>query len=394
MRYYRGFLDLTPVLGQELGADSMRRLGKSPTAIQPFPSSNMMQSKAIWGCRVNSLFANQRAVAMLLALGLSLLFSASAVAGGIDCDESWRCVLGESTVEYHVGVRPLDPRVTALKWNLIMADRTVVSGEVPLDAQGRGTLKLDVPPVKPTVTLEALLVFKAKSPDDMQQDLLLQKPITIYPREAFPAVDRLRKLGIAVFDPAKTTAEVMVKAGLPITQVRSLETLRTDPAGLLILGEELIPEKYPGLPELMLELLATGKTIICLAPSAGRWRGELLAGIDPNIKSVSFRRGEALTEFDKRFDVTAWSNVAQPLLGGWALESSRGQLTARFAAEPAGWPWIEVRGADRAQANDGGRLIFCGYGLIKHWETGPMPRSLLAALLEEYLKSSPAPLEK
>ncbi len=59
------------------------------------------------------------------------------------------------------------------------------------------------------------------------------------------------------------------------------------------------------------------------------------------------------------------------------VDSDRGQVVARVVEGDAGWPWLEVGFSAKR-----GKLIVCGFGLVKKWDAGPTPRFLLARLLD------------
>jgi hypothetical protein len=47
----------------------------------------------------------------------------------------------------------------------------------------------------------------------------------------------------------------------------------------------------------------------------------------------------------------------------------------------AAWPWLEVKFEDAPAMDNGGTLIVCGFGIIKYWNEGPVPRYLFWAIL-------------
>jgi hypothetical protein len=326
----------------------------------------------------------------LLLGAAAVLSAASAVAAESEliCDETWRCLFADSEATFHVHVRASDKRPDSLHWSLVMADRSVASGDVPVDANAQAVVNLTLPPVKPTVVLDAVLVFSVNPANAADDELTLKKPLAIFPREAFTSAAQYRQLDIALFDPRKTTAEVLTKAGLPLKQLRTVEALRASESKFIIIGEGLPADRHGDIPQALSEITTAGKTAICLAPASGHWRLPAWSGEQAATRSIALRRGEAIQEFDSRFDAAAWPGVPQPIAGGLVLEAFRGQFGARIEPGENTWPWVEVRSAT------GGRIAFCGYGLIQHWEASPVPRYLIAKLLEQTGSEPSAPRNK
>jgi hypothetical protein len=78
---------------------------------------------------------------------------------------------------------------------------------------------------------------------------------------------------------------------------------------------------------------------------------------------------------DGRLDAVAWPPKDLIDLSRLTIKSDRDQVVAEAGQAPAGWPWLEVR-----YAAGKGRLLVCGFGIIRHWEETPTPRYLLCEL--------------
>jgi hypothetical protein len=65
-----------------------------------------------------------------------------------------------------------------------------------------------------------------------------------------------------------------------------------------------------------------------------------------------------------------------------------GQLVGKIQADGDAWPWMEAEYPGRR-----GRLLVCGFGLVRDWDGGPTPRFLLVRLFERLTLATPAPKE-
>jgi hypothetical protein len=287
-------------------------------------------------------------------------------------EEPWRCFFSESEITLHIRAGEDQNQRRTPHWSLIIADRTVMSGTARIAADGTSEIKLTLPPVKPGVVLDATLRLSSAAALEAQLD----KSLAIFPADAFSSLPGLQELEITLFDPTKTTADVLTKTGLPITQVRTAEALRTSKSRFIVIGEGVPADRHADLPQVLMDILTAHRTILCLAPASGHWRLPMWSGAEQALGSITLRRGDAIRELNKRFDFATWPGAEHTIEGGLVLETVRGQFGARMAEGSATWPWVETNGAA------GGRVIYCGFGLIKHWEATPVPRYILAELLQ------------
>jgi hypothetical protein len=203
----------------------------------------------------------------------------------------------------------------------------------------------------------------------------------IFPEDPF--VNRshwLKGLRICLFDPPGDTRQILDKMDVPFSRTANVDSLDTLNCGLLIIGEGTSLKEYRGLPEMMVKAAASGIPVLCLAPSDGDivLPGSFAAGTQlPLPERLALRRNDVICELDKRLDALSWRANARPLSSSLLIKSERNRVVGEVVQSPDGWPWLEA-----GFPAEHGRLIICGFGIIRHWDAGPTPRFLFARILE------------
>jgi hypothetical protein len=303
--------------------------------------------------------------------------------------EPWSAQFAGRVVEYHATLRNAQQSTPAIGWSLMVGGRTVAAGQTdaPQPGQSDVVIKLPVPAVKPGVALDAELRLAARID---AQSVTLVRQLAIFPADAFsPLRLHAERLGIVLFDPAKTTAKTLTEAGLPFKTVRTAEALEATDARLLLIAEGLPADRYNNLPAVLCSAAAKGHTAICLAPSSGRWKLPQLSGEDPEVESVAIERGTAIKRLDKRLDAAPWPGRQHQEISssGLVFKPKSTILEGQVKSSSDSWPWVELK------YRSGGRVVFCGYRLMAAWDTNPTPRYMLARLIEQ-LPSAAASIER
>ena len=126
----------------------------------------------------------------------------------------------------------------------------------------------------------------------------------------------------------------------------------------------------------MVKTAARGLPVLCLAPGKGALVLPGAVGAElPPPASLTLRRDDIITELDKRLDAAAWPANGLIESSRLRIKSDRDQVVAEASREPNAWPWLEVR-----YGTGKGRLLVCGFGIIRQWEASPTPRYLLSQL--------------
>jgi hypothetical protein len=295
--------------------------------------------------------------------------------------EKWSNVFSGSNVTLRYVVRSADPLDGRLDWSLSVNRRTVQHGQVPLkipaDRAAEIAVPLKVPEVKQAVILKAQLgvaVYPSGATKPAAEHL---KTVRIFPRDPF--YDRsewLRELRITLFDPEGKTADVLEKARVPVKLTKNITALDDLIEGVLLIGEGTALRDHRGLGEAMVKAATRGVPVLCLAPGEGSM---ILPGSEgeysPRPASLTLRQNDIITDLDKRLDAAAWMPCGRIPSSRLAIKSDVDQVVAASTRDGPGWPWLEARYAARR-----GRLIVCGFPIIRQWEASPTPRYLLMEL--------------
>jgi hypothetical protein len=321
----------------------------------------------------------------LLLLAWCVLAAAASAAEprvSIEPAEKWSDVFADHEVKFHHAIRAAAPLEGRLHWSLSVQVRTVAQGELPLKTDGRQPVELTVPLKTPTVKqgviVQSQLTLAAYADGEQKPVASHSRPLWIFPRDPFAYRRQwLKELRITLLDPEGKTADVLGQAGIPYKLTRNTAALDGLTEGLLVVGEGVAWRDYRALGEAMGKAAARGVPVLCLAPGEGTMALPGSEGADlPAPSGISLRREEIITQLDKRLDAVAWPPEGQIAASRLSLKSDRQQVVIEATRDEHGWPWLEV-----SYPTAKGRLILCGFGIIRQWEAGPAPRYLLAELL-------------
>jgi hypothetical protein len=299
----------------------------------------------------------------------------------IEARSKWSNVFGgkEATWQYQVKVpRALQGRAV---WKLTSDGRTLARGEAGLniepDRPAPVKMVLTLPPVKNGVVLEAKLTVSLIADKEEKVAATREKTVWIFPENPFYLHSKwLKELKIRLFDPEKKTLKVLEKAEVPFDEVGNVEGITELKEGVLLVGEGVSFRDYPALPESLIQAAARGLPVLCLAPALGTLPipgVEKLKGSRPG--SLAWRSGDVIAEIDKRLDALSWSG-GEMIASTISLTAEEGMVQGEIA--PAGgWPWMEANYPETH-----GRLVICGFGIIRQWDVSPTPRFLFERLLE------------
>ncbi len=271
----------------------------------------------------------------------------------------------------------------AAGWSLAVSGRTVARGETALAVAPHQTVgftvPLDLPEVREGVILPADLTVQLYTSEKRRVAARLEKRLWIYSEHAFAGRSKwLETLRIRLFDPVGKTRDVFEKTEIPFSETANVESLATARDALLVIGEGVSLEAYRGLAGILVEAAARGTPVLCLAPADGRMALPGSAEAEwPDPERVTLRRASVIHDLDKRLDAEGWPPDGRVASRGLAVASDRGQVLARVTDGEKAWPWLEV-GFPAAR----GKLIVCCFDVIEKWDAGPVPRFLMARLLE------------
>ena len=292
---------------------------------------------------------------------------------------------GEREATLHFVVSAKEAFAGELNWSLHAAGRTLISRNSAIEVVAGGQTDVEVrytlPAVKDAVVypieLRVWTGAKGKAPTAELRD-------TVYLFGANPFADRaewLKSLKIHLFDPEDKTADAFEKLEVPFGRVTNLAAIDDLHEEVLIIGEDVEWKDYGELGPMLLSAAARGVSVLCLASADAELALPAVKQGEPGVVTrLSFRQTDVIHDFDKRLSLQ-WTGEHAAIYRSLALVAENDQVLARAAEPESGWPWMEVRFAQRD--NQSSALVWCGLGLIRSWEESPTPRYLLLNWLEK-----------
>jgi hypothetical protein len=270
-----------------------------------------------------------------------------------------------------------------LTWRHSAGQRTIARGEIPVADAGEVSIRLRIPPVREAVALETTLTASLQQRGGDKVVASHSRRVWVFPRDPFAERRRwLETLEIRLFDPQGDTREAFHSLTIPMQEVRNPAALAHLESGVLIIGEGVSWRNHRALGEMLPAVAARGVAVLCLAPSDGDF---ILPGTreaeGPAPRTISLRREEVVTKYDKRLDAAAWTSRGELVASRMDVITDRHRVTAQVAADETGWPWLKFDYSDQ------GTWIVCGFGVIEHWDASPNARFFLAALFDEFSHS-------
>lgn len=298
----------------------------------------------------------------------------------VRAEEQWSGVFGGREIDFHFVVTSTAKAEVRGSWSLAVDERAIARRETMLtvdpDNPGRLTVRFELPMAREGVVLPIDLTV---SVDAGQEQASVEKRLWLFPDDPFALEQKwLEGLKITVFDPAGATSRLFSEAKIPFKEIRTIEQAAALDDGLLVVGEGVSWTKLRALPKVVFELADHGVAVLALAPADGSLSlpGSVADDL-PAAQSLSLRRADVIAELDKRFDAVAWPPDGKLQTAGVQISAERGRVVGRFVEGAEAWPWLECRFAAPR-----GRLILCGFPIVKCWNAGPTPRFLFARMLK------------
>ncbi len=294
--------------------------------------------------------------------------------------EPWSNVFGDRELVLHVTVEAPTPTSAQVYWRFATGAATLQRGEraVEVAAQqpAKVKIRLAVPATRDDVVTDCLLTVVLQAPGATETLASIEQPIHIFPTSPFAARQEwLKSLDIRLFDPEKHTGRVFDEAGIPFKAFANVDAIAGMNEGLLIVGEGVSFRDYRGLAKVLQEAAARGRPVLVLAPGGGAFPL-------PEAPRLALRGEDVIRELDKRLDAVSWPKDGTTRGSTLQLVGERGGVVNVEVADGKGWPWLETEYANN------GRLVVCGFAIVKKWEATPTPRFLLARVLAYVMRST------
>ena len=303
----------------------------------------------------------------------------------LECQSGWKALLEGEFADLKFAARNVDPAATRLRWSFSVGTETLVTGHARFKPRGSdlptALVTVEMPDSRREGVKSGILKASLVGLRDEIETATVEKTLWVFPLDPFQGREKwLTGLDISLFDPKESTANELDSIGFPYESLESVDEIADEAAskGLLIVGEEVSFDEHPGLAQALLTVASQGRPVLCLAPGGGSLP---LPGLNEEQgtapRRVAFRRGDAIATLDPRLDEDRWPGRDDIVASGFALRSRGDLLTAEFGKPNQRWPWLDVE-----YPTGRGRLIVCGFGVIRSWEEGATPRHLFAQLIE------------
>lgn len=295
--------------------------------------------------------------------------------------ERWSCMFGGQVTKLHFRILKLktDPLVDGrVQWHYSANQRTLDRGEFQVGRkdQTQVEITLRVPKVRDGVIFKTELTVTYVPRGKNAAEATFEKTLWLFPEDPF--VDHretLKELNLSLFDPEGRTAELFEKIDLPHQRIRNAAALNDGAEhSYVIVGEGTSLIRNRGLAERLLNVAESGGTVLLLAPSEGAIP---LPGTDDDLQpgELRFCQHNVIREFDKRLDPKFLPGTDDFAGSKVTLRTRLGRIGMEVS-EDGEWPWLAIEYPETK-----GRLVFCGFSLVKHWNDGPTPRFLLNRIL-------------
>ena len=322
-----------------------------------------------------------------MAIFFAFLLSATTGLAGdgkvaVEALGQWANVFGGTERSFQCAIQAANAFHGIAKWEFNVSGRTIARGEQQvIPAAGNPVmldLKLAIPPVTDGVVMQAVLAVAVYRDGQENPAGKLEKKLWIFSDDPFHGrKEWLAQLSIGLFDPEKKTAEQLTESGVPFALIDNIDALG-EGTGLILIGEGVSLKDYRGLAEALLNLASRGRVVLCLSLAGGEMLLPGMGDVDlPAPERLTFARHDVITALDKRLDAGTWDRDDMAAMASMKLKGERGPVSAEIVRGGSGWLWTEMNYEKR------GRIIFCGFGIIDKWKSGPTARYLFASILED-----------
>lgn len=234
-------------------------------------------------------------------------------------------------------------------------------------------IELELPTLATGVVQTATCEVRLTLPG--QDVVTITQALHLFPPDPWAGrVEEVRGARLHVFDPSGELLDRLTQAGLPFVRVPSVAALANTTNGTVLVAEGLSLAEYRALPDAMSAAAAAGARVLCLAPADGLSALPGASADDAPRPSLHLAGTEVLPGQDKRLDTRLWAGQSS-VSASWHPAPERRRIEGEWRPGEGGWSWVEARWPG------GGSLTYCGFAVMRSWESSPAPRYFLAAWL-------------
>jgi hypothetical protein len=299
--------------------------------------------------------------------------------------EKWTNLAAESKTDFHFTVKVPAAFKGRVEWTFAddATKRVFLRGRgevmIMADAGKPITIKvpLETPSLNPGVAVKARLVISAYADGKNARVAAFEKTMWIFHADPFAnRAEWLKELKISLYDSdgGGKTSKMLKNLKVPYDEVRNIAGVQD---GVLLVAEGVSFKEEPGLADELLKAASRGVPVLCLAPSGGTFPVPTADDGLPTPGSFLLRRHDIIAKLDKRLDANAWAPDNRVVASSLTIKAEEGKVIGEIQEAGKGWSWLQVDFPDK-----NGRLVLCGFAVVRHWDAGPTPRYLFARLLE------------
>jgi hypothetical protein len=294
------------------------------------------------------------------------------------------------TLKYDLLNDLFTPAKFVFSWTLRNAatDRVTLKGKDKQDMQSagltRGELSLIFPPVKQREVLTLSLRLEADGKFVYGEE----RDIEVWPDQPAQAGTLARK--VLLFDPARTTADPLRKAGVPFETIKTLAAPDGDANTVaLVIGESALDESDAAAVGKLAAFIEAGGRLLILAQNANPGPLPAVTKLEPRLwaSQLFVRMGShPILQGIRDWDLHFWSPDRVSARGAYGKPEGGGPaVTLVDSGGESGLEWVQM--AELYRGN--GLYLLCQLSLARSYDVEPMARELLARTVRYVAGTAP-----
>jgi len=298
----------------------------------------------------------------------------------IQTGNTWAGIFAGEIVPHEIILTGKQNAHVSLNWKLKSKGRTLSSGQQRIRFSGNNTvsttLPLRTPPIKPGISLEALLVIEVDEEVPADKKLRYESKLIIYgPDLLLDNRHFYQRLNIQLFDPVGMTSKLFDKLNVPYQARSKSQLINSTRKGLVVVGAGIALDQQRGLIKSLIKHASNGQRVLILQPITGDFPiSDLSTNTGIQASTMSFMNDSVVQSFAKGHD---WITSNSINTHGISILNHRQTVLARIAKyNENNWDWLHI---DFDQS--GGNFIICMLPFDRYIDHGPVPQIIFSRLL-------------